>query len=126
MFEEPERVSGACVQNEHSGPPSDKATAAAPISGYRILRALVTLGWAERELARRTGRHQTTVRRWIEGLSPVDPAVAAWLETLEHFHLEHPAPRLAPRMRSTVAEREHDQHGEQRAGNTERAQTASA
>lgn len=126
MFEEPEKVSGACVQNEHSDLPSDKATTAAPMSGYRILRALVTLGWPERELARRTGRHQTTVRRWIDGLSPVDPAVAAWLETLERFHLEHPAPRLAPRMRSTVAEREHDQHGEQRAGNAERAQAASA
>lgn len=126
MLEEPERVSGACVQNEHSDLPSDKATTAAPMSGYRILRALVTLGWAERELARRTGRHQTTVRRWVEGLSPVDPAVAAWLETLERFHLEYPAPRLAPRARATIAEREHDQHRHQRADNAERAQAASA
>ena len=97
----PEREIG-CVQNEHVGPVScienSKAdakpnAATAPMSPHRLLVCLAVLGWSERELARRTGRLQTTVRRWVNGRSPVPADVAAWVETLTAFHRAHPAPR---------------------------------
>ena len=58
-----------------------------------LLSVNAVLGWPERELARRTGRHQTEVRRWVGGLSPIRADVAVWLETLTAFHEMHPAPR---------------------------------
>jgi ribosome-binding protein aMBF1 (putative translation factor) len=79
---------------------------ATAMPSHRILRGLATLGWSERELARPTGRHQTTVRRWTDGTSPIDADVAAWLETLERFYRAHPAPRLAPMLRPA----KRDQH----------------
>ena len=91
-----------CVQNEHTKPasciensrPDAEANAAvAPMSPYRLLVCLAVLGWPERELARRTGRLQTTVRRWTGGCSPVQADVAAWVEPLAAFHRAHPAPR---------------------------------
>ena len=60
-----------CVQSGH--------TPASPMSPYRLALCLLTLGWSERELARRTGEHRNTVRRWLAGDSSVDPDVAAWL-----------------------------------------------
>lgn len=63
------------------------------MSSYRLLVCLVILGWSERELARRADRRQTTIVRWVKGLSPVPSEVAAWLETLGAFHIAHPAPR---------------------------------
>jgi len=60
------------------------------MSSYRLLVCLTIIGWSDRNLARRTGRHQTTVVRWAKGLSPVPDEVAAWLETLAAFHLAHP------------------------------------
>lgn len=91
-----------CVQIEHRGPASriensradaEPNAAAAPMSPHRLLVCLTVIGWPERELARRTGRLQTTVRRWTGGRSPVPPDVAAWVETLAAFHRAHPAPR---------------------------------
>ncbi len=63
------------------------------MSSYRLLVCLAILGWSERELARRADRHQTTITRWVKGLSPVPGEEAAWLETLVAFHVAHPAPR---------------------------------
>ena len=63
------------------------------MSAYRLLICLAVLGWSERDLARRTGRHQTTVNRWTNGSSAVDGDTAAWLELLVAFHIAHPAPR---------------------------------
>ena len=80
---------GECVQSEHTS-----ASLPPPVSGSRLLAWLITLGWTERELARRTGRHQTTIRRWINGRSPIDPEVAAWLAMLAAFVAAHPGPRL--------------------------------
>lgn len=88
-FEHTLVASGAapCVQNEH-------IQAALPVmSPHRLLRCLIVLGWSERELAHRIGRHQTTVRRWTDGISLVDCEVAEWLEALARFHAAHPAPR---------------------------------
>lgn len=96
-----ERETG-CVQIEHAGPASriesgradaELNAAGAPMSPHRLLVCLAVIGWPERELARRTGRLQTTVRRWTGGRSPVPPDVAAWVETLAAFHRANPAPR---------------------------------
>jgi len=94
------RKSG-CVHYEHTKPeavdsvalPSQPATAQASMSSYRLLVCLAILGWSERELARRADRHQTTITRWVKGLSPVPGEEAAWLEMLAAFHVAHPAPR---------------------------------
>jgi len=90
-----------CVQIEHMGQSahiggakiSTEPNAAALMSAHRLLACLGVLGWSERELARRTGRPQTTVRRWVAGSSPVPADVAAWVEMLAAFHQTHPAPR---------------------------------
>ncbi len=63
------------------------------MSSYRLLVCLAVIGWIERELARRTGRLQMTVRRWTRGCSPVQADVAAWVEMLAAFHQAHPAPQ---------------------------------
>jgi len=67
------------------------------MSSYRLRICIAILGWSLRDLASRTGRRQTTVMRWANGLSPVPPKVAAWLETLAAFHAAHPAPRPTTR-----------------------------
>jgi len=93
--------SSRCVHFEHAGQragerearQAEPATPAITMSSYRLLVCLSVLGWSERDLARRTGRHQTTIVRWAKGLSPVPGEVAAWLETLAAFHIAHPAPR---------------------------------
>jgi len=91
-----------CVQNEHTKPASriggsrpdaEPNAAAAPMSPDRLLVCLAVIGWPERELARRTGRLQTTVRRWTGGRSPVPADVAAWVETLAALHRAHPPPQ---------------------------------
>jgi Helix-turn-helix len=66
------------------------------MSPYRLALCLLTLGWSERELARRTGEHRNTVRRWLASESAVDPDVAAWLEILMAVHLANPGPRRKP------------------------------
>jgi len=78
-----------CVHSEHVG----DVPAARPMSSHRLLVCLAVLGWSERELARRTGRHQTTIKRWASGSGAVDDDTAAWLGRLVAFHLTHPAPR---------------------------------
>ena len=79
---------------EHHGADPEANTASAAMSPRRLLICLAVLGWPERELARRTGRHQTEVRRWVNGASPVRADIAVWLETLTAFHEAHPAPRI--------------------------------
>ena len=118
---------GECVHCEHEGFLSTETAAApetAPMSGYRILRCLAILGWSERELARRTGRHQTTIRRWIDGTGATDADVAEWLQLLAQFHRDHPAPRLTPLWRPPARKSNHHQHGRQRADQAERAHPA--
>lgn len=78
---------------EHPGAASEANTVSVAMSPRRLLVCLAVLGWPERELARRTGRHQTEVRRWVSGASPIRADVAVWLETLTAFHEVHPAPR---------------------------------
>jgi hypothetical protein len=78
-----------CVHIEHTA----DARPVRPMSPHRLLVCLAVLGWSERELARRTGRHQTTIRRWTGGSGAVDGDTATWLERLVEFHAAHPAPR---------------------------------
>ena len=53
--------------------------------GHRLLLCLATIGWTERELARRAGRHQTTIVRWVRrGLD--DRRIANRLEALAAAH----------------------------------------
>ena len=119
-----------CVHGEHTPPclpdRRDVPPGAAAISPYRISLCLTTIGWSERELARRTGRHQTEVRRWMLGTTTIDPSVAEWLTKLEQFVREHPAPRLRPMLRPPAGERHRYQHRHQRADHTEHAHSAVA
>jgi len=101
-FRSDQRGKLACVHFEHmkqSAPNEGRAVsmepaaAAASMSSHRLLVCLAVLGWSERELARRTGHLQTTVRRWTDGQTPVLADVAAWVEVLAAFHQAHPAPR---------------------------------
>ncbi len=90
-FRSNQRGELACVHFEHtrqSAPNEGRAvstkpaTTAAPMSSHRLLVCLIVLGWSERELVRRTGRLQTTARRWTGGQVPVLTDVAAWVEAL--------------------------------------------
>ena len=38
---------------------------------------LMILGWSVYELARRTGGHWNTIRRWLDGTGTIDPEIAA-------------------------------------------------
>lgn len=96
---------GECVHNEHTFPATrieageaaaEPNAPAAPMSPYRLAVCLAIIGWSERELARRTGRLQTTVRRWTAGSPAVPAEVAAWVEAMAAFHRAHPAPRVRP------------------------------
>ena len=128
MVETSQHKTTSCVHVEHrpSNLPDchEAPPRAATISPYRIGLCLTTLGWSERKLARRTGRHQTEVRRWMLGTAMIDPSVAEWLAELEQFFREHPAPRLRPMLRRPVGERHHDQHGYQSTDYADRAHSA--
>jgi transcriptional regulator with XRE-family HTH domain len=54
--------------------------------------ALRTIGWSQRELARRVGVDETRVRRWARGTAPMPEDVAAWLASAAAWHAEHPPP----------------------------------
>ena len=69
------------------------------MSSYRLAVCVLTLGWSERELARRAGEHRNTIRRWITGESSVDADVAALLELLVVVHVANPGPRRKPSIR---------------------------
>jgi hypothetical protein len=78
----------SCVHSEHVA----GARPVRPMSAHRMLACLAVLGWSERELVCRTGRYQTTIKRWTSGSGAVDDDTAAWLERLMAFYLAHPAP----------------------------------
>jgi Helix-turn-helix len=88
---------GSCGQNGHI--PAGASCGqighipALPMSPYRLSLCLIILGWSERELARRTGEHRTTIRRWLAGESEIDSSVAKWLEVLVAVHVANPGPR---------------------------------
>ncbi len=91
---------GSCVQNGHIPTAASCGhyghSPAPPMSPYRLSVCLIILGWSERELARRTGEHRTTLRRWLAGEGQIDPSVAKWLEVLVAVHITNPCPRRKP------------------------------
>jgi transcriptional regulator with XRE-family HTH domain len=62
------------------------------VTGTTLADALRTIGWSQRELARRIGVDETRVRRWARGAAPVPEDVAAWLASAAAWHAEHPPP----------------------------------
>ena len=128
MLETSHHETANCVHIEHKHSNLSKYREAPPLaaamSPYRIGLCLTTLGWSERELARRTGRHQTEVRRWMLGTAMIDFRVAEWLTELEQFFREHPAPRLRPMLRRPIEECHQDQQGYQSTDYTDRAHLA--
>ena len=65
----------------------------ARLSGRALGLHLLTIGWTERELARRLGRSQSDVARIGQGQGALLPNESAWLVCLSDFHRQHPAPR---------------------------------
>lgn len=130
MLETSQLYTGSCVHIEHI--PSvladnrEMPPRMASMSPYRASLCLTTLGWSERELARRIGRHQTEVRRWMLGTATIDPNVAEWLSELEQFFRNHPAPRLRPLLRTPTGKQQHNQHGHQRADQAQNTQSTIA
>jgi transcriptional regulator with XRE-family HTH domain len=57
-----------------------------------LAEALRTIGWSQRELARRLGVDETRVRRWARDAARVPDDVAAWLSQAAAWHAEHPPP----------------------------------
>jgi len=63
------------------------------LSGYRLHRRLLVLGWTERELARRLGRSQTDMRRILAGARSLSESESAWIVKLSDFMRDNPPPR---------------------------------
>jgi transcriptional regulator with XRE-family HTH domain len=57
-----------------------------------LAEALRTIGWSQRELARRVGVDETQVRRWAAGKTAIPPALAVWLAKATAWHAKHPPP----------------------------------
>jgi transcriptional regulator with XRE-family HTH domain len=62
------------------------------VTATDLALALRTIGWSQRELARRAGVHETRVRRWAAGNAQVPPALAAWLARAVAWHAGNPPP----------------------------------
>jgi len=65
------------------------------VTGAELAVALRTIGWSQRELARRVGVDETRVRRWARDAARMPDDVAAWLAEAAAWHAEHPPPHLA-------------------------------
>ncbi|WP_026398981.1 hypothetical protein [Acetobacter nitrogenifigens] len=76
------------------GNPSSSAGPTARLSGSRLYRCLMVLGWSERLAAERCHVHRTQLRRAIDGTSSLPLDISAWLLDLESAHLDRPCPRL--------------------------------
>ena len=59
----------------------------------RLLTLMAYIGWGQHELARRTGRHRSTIQQWCGGKVRIPSDVAAWLEDLAAYLTQHPGPR---------------------------------
>ena len=63
------------------------------LTGVTLALHLLTIGWTERELARRLGRSQSDVARIGQGRGALPADESAWIVHLSDFHRAHPAPR---------------------------------
>jgi transcriptional regulator with XRE-family HTH domain len=62
------------------------------VTGAELAAALRTIGWSQRELARRLNVGETQVRRWVAGQAPIPPALEIWLAKAADWHAKHPPP----------------------------------
>jgi len=63
------------------------------MTGAELRAALATIGWSQRELARRLGIDEARVRRWARDATPVPGAIAAWLATTAAWVASNPPPK---------------------------------
>jgi hypothetical protein len=62
------------------------------LTAAELKTSLATIGWSGRELSIRAGCHRNLPVKWLQGMTPVPPPIAAWLIRLARFHDRHPAP----------------------------------
>jgi transcriptional regulator with XRE-family HTH domain len=62
------------------------------VTGVELAAALRTIGWSQRELARRVRVEETRVRRWVAGKAPMPLDLVAWLAKAAVWHERHPPP----------------------------------
>jgi transcriptional regulator with XRE-family HTH domain len=62
------------------------------VTSPTLAEALRTIGWSQRELARRVGVDETRVRRWLAGKAPMPLDLVAWLAKAAVWHERHPPP----------------------------------
>lgn len=74
-----------CARNGHNRTPL--------MSGYRLGLCLITLGWSVPELARRTGEHRNTIRRWVDGSQAIPDDIGARIARLAAAIAADPFPR---------------------------------
>lgn len=80
------------------------------MTGANIPAALARIGWSRRELARRTGYDESTIRGWISGAQAAPTDVLSWLDDLAAYHLTH-RPPIDPRLAAALAAIEGGAHG---------------
>ena len=62
----------------------------------RFRACLEALNWSARALARLLEINPVTVQRWANGVLPIPPHLADWLEILAQCHEAHPPPERLP------------------------------
>lgn len=63
------------------------------MTGPELASALRTLGWPQRELARRIGCGETQIRRMVAGTRAIEPDLAQWLTQATECLEQSPIPR---------------------------------
>jgi ribosome-binding protein aMBF1 (putative translation factor) len=63
------------------------------MTGAELRKALATIGWSQRCLARRLGIDESRVRRWARGTPPMPESVAVWLRKAAAWHTANPPPK---------------------------------
>lgn len=62
------------------------------MTGPELKAALASIGWTEREAARRMAVHKSRVARMIADQAEIDDATAVWILTIASVHRALPRP----------------------------------